>query len=101
MPKRQRDQDYLEWIHTLPCLCCGRGPVEAHHFGPRGLGQKVSDRSTIPLCPEHHRNGKDAVHKLGPRKFQELWEVDLPALIERLNWAYDAQSGRQSTPDFP
>jgi predicted nucleic acid binding AN1-type Zn finger protein len=35
------------------------GAVEAHHAGERGLGQKCSDRETIPLCAAHHRQWHD------------------------------------------
>jgi hypothetical protein len=50
-----------------PCLVCGREPSDPHHLRfarPRGLGQKISDELTVPLCPAHHRElhraGKEA-----------------------------------------
>jgi hypothetical protein len=39
---------------NLPTPC--RGPVEAHHAGPRGMGQKAPDDTAIPLCTRHHRD---------------------------------------------
>jgi hypothetical protein len=81
-----RNPRYLAWIRTLPCVVCGatRG-IEASHTGPHGLGQKSPDSSAIPLCARHHRTGKDSYHKLGPRKFAEAHNVDIPAVVSRLN----------------
>lgn len=60
---RSRDRAYLLFVKHLPCsafvygnapaLGCD-GPVEAHHAGYRGLGQKSSDYEAIPLCRKHH-----------------------------------------------
>jgi hypothetical protein len=49
------------------------------------LGQKSPDTSAIPLCTRHHRTGKDSYHKLGPRKFAELHDLDIPAIVLKLN----------------
>ena len=81
-----RHPKYLAWIRTLPCLVCGaRRGIEASHTGPHGLGQKSPDTSAIPLCARHHRTGKDSYHKLGPRKFAELHDLDIPAVVVRLS----------------
>ena len=82
----ERNWRYLAWIRTLPCLVCGakRG-IEASHTGPHGLGQKSPDFSAIPLCTRHHRTGRDSYHKLGPRKFAELHNLDIPAIVLKLN----------------
>ena len=84
--KPTRDLRYLAWIRTFPCLVCGaiRG-IEASHAGPRGLGQKSPDSSAIPLCIKHHRTGKDSYHKLGARRFAEVHNLDIPAVVRRLN----------------
>jgi hypothetical protein len=37
------------------------------------------------LCTRHHRTGKDSYHKLGPRKFAELHNLDFPTIVGRLN----------------
>ena len=84
--KPARNPQYLRWIRTLPCSVCGTTRyVEAAHTGPRGLSQKSSDTSAIPLCPQHHRTGHDSYHKLGPRRFSELHHLDIPALVARLS----------------
>ena len=65
--KRQRDRQHLRFVAKQPCLVCGREPSDPHHLRfaqPRGLGQKVSDEFTVPLCRAHHRElhraGKEA-----------------------------------------
>ena len=82
----QRNPRYLAWIRTMPCCVCGstRG-IEASHTGPRGLSQKSSDFSAIPLCSQHHRTGNDSYHRLGPRQFSERHKLDIPALVRKLN----------------
>jgi hypothetical protein len=55
------------------------------HTGPHGLGQKSPDSSAIPLCYRHHRTGPDSYHRLGPREFAKVHNVDIPAMVRRLN----------------
>ncbi len=72
LPKLRRGPDrcpaYLTWIRSLGCAVCGKGRtervrVEAAHtsaLGPRGLSQKSSDFSAIPLCFWDHVGGPDS-----------------------------------------
>ena len=84
--KPARNPGYLRWIRTLPCsVCRTTRSVEAAHTGPHGLGQKSSDLSAIPLCAGHHRTGDDSYHKLGPRRFAEVHQVNLQAIVARLS----------------
>jgi ERF superfamily protein len=60
IPKRLRlrDKDHLKFVATQSCLICGRTPADPHHlrFAEQpGLGSKVSDEFTVPLCRMHHR----------------------------------------------
>jgi hypothetical protein len=66
-------------------VCRTTRAVEAAHTGPHGLSQKSSDLSVIPLCARHHRTGDDSYHKLGPRKFAEVHQVNIPAIVARLS----------------
>jgi Rad52/22 family double-strand break repair protein len=55
--KRIRSKEHLRFVAEQPCLICGRSPSHAHHIRyaqPRGLGLKVSDEFTVPLCAIHH-----------------------------------------------
>jgi hypothetical protein len=62
--KRLRDKQHLRFVAKQPCLVCGRQPCDAHHLRfaqSRGLGLKVSDEFTVPLCRAHHRE----LHRAG------------------------------------
>src|SRR6476660_6388414 len=59
--------------------------MEAAHTGPHGIGQKSPDSSAIPLCARHHRTGNDSYHRLGPRKFSEKHNLDIPSIVRMLN----------------
>jgi len=84
--KLQRNPRYLAWIRTQPCCVCGsKKAIEASHTGPHGIGQKSPDSSAIPLCAKHHRTSADSYHRLGPRKFSEKHELDIPRIVRRLN----------------
>lgn len=81
-----RNEDYLKWIRKQPCVVCGSSwNVESAHTGAHGLGQKSSDLSCLPLCRKHHRTADASLHVLGPVKFAELHQLDIPSLIARFN----------------
>src|SRR5271165_6507335 len=64
---RQRSREHLRFVARQPCLVCGRQPSDPHHLRfaqPRGLGQKVSDEFTVPLCRAHHRE----LHRCGEER---------------------------------
>jgi len=100
-PRRgpQRSPDYLAWIRTLSCAVCSRITggvvvIEAAHtsaLGPRGISQKSSDFSAIPLCAAHHRENLDSYHRLGERHFAAEYRIDLPELVSRLNRRFQQQ----------
>jgi ERF superfamily len=63
-PRRIRDREHVRFVAKQPCLVCGRLPSDPHHLRfaqSRGLGRKVSDEFTVPLCRGHHRE----VHRGG------------------------------------
>jgi hypothetical protein len=41
--------------------------------------------SAIPLCAKHHRTGDDSYHKLGPRKFAEVHQLNILVIVARLS----------------
>ena len=62
--RRQRDKRHRQFVSAQACVICGRQPSDAHHLRfaqPRGLGLKVSDEYTVPLCRSHHRD----LHRTG------------------------------------
>jgi len=110
-PRRGPDRcpEYLAWIRMLPCAVCSRVSggatvVEAAHtnvLGPRGIGQKASDFSAIPLCSAHHREYPDSYHVLGEEQFSHRHGIDLQGLVFRLQslfWLQDASVSRAVHP---
>jgi hypothetical protein len=84
--RRPRDFAYMLWIKSLPCCVCAQHyGSEAAHTGPRAFGRKSSDRSCIPLCPAHHRDGRESLHTLGPRGFEERHGFIIAELVTRLS----------------
>jgi hypothetical protein len=86
-PVRKRSKAHLSFVRGQPCLICKQTPSDPHHLKvaqPRGLGRKVSDEFTVPLCRTHHQD----LHRHGNEKAwwanvqieplpiaRELWEA--------------------------
>jgi len=103
----QKNQKYLAFVRSQPCAVCGsQRNIEAAHTGARGLGQKSSDFSAIPLCAVDHRTGSDSYHRLGPKRFTVKHALDIPALVAGLNaiglrgLQGHAPSRREDSPEF-
>ena len=83
-PKRLRDKAHLKFVASQPCLVCGRQPSDPHHLRfaqPRGIGLKVSDEFTVPLCRGHHRQ----LHQSGNEAaWWENLQIDALAIAEDL-----------------
>jgi hypothetical protein len=104
-PRRgpDRSPDYLAWIRTLGCVVCSRVSgestvIEAAHtnaLGARGMGQKTSDFSAIPLCSGHHRINPDSYHRQGEERFAQEHQLDLPQLVAALNHLHRRQVASQ------
>lgn len=108
--KPARDQDYLDWLATQPCLLGARGKclcfyarrpfamlnmVEAAHSGPHGMGVKASDYDAIPLCGYQHREAKEAQ---GKRKtWFEDHGIDRDVAIADLHRRYESLTGKRIT----
>ena len=94
----ERCPAYLAWIRTLPCILCGRiNLIEAAHInavGPRGLWQKTSDFSAVPLCAPHHREAALSYHRLGEQRFAREHDIDLPQLVGTLNDVFQRHTAR-------
>jgi hypothetical protein len=57
--KWMKNNNWLKFIRTLPCLYCGKSPSDAHHVGSRGMGLKHADSMVIPLCRMCHSSHHD------------------------------------------
>jgi DNA recombination protein Rad52 len=84
-PKRIRCKEHLRYVASQPCVNCGRSPSHAHYVRyaqRRGLGIKVSDEFTVPLCATHHQQLHNTT------KEREWWQerkVD-PLIIASALW---------------
>jgi DNA recombination protein Rad52 len=82
--KRIRSKEHLGYVARQPCLICGRAPSHAHHIRfaqLRGLGLKVSDEFTVPLCAIHHTEN----HATGnERRWWEEHKIEPLAVAEEL-----------------
>ena len=73
-----KNKKYLEWIRQKPCTVCKRpGPSDPHHAYNSGKKDYGNDALAMPLCREHHTAGPSSYHELGPRTFEEVWNIDL------------------------
>ena len=78
--------------------------IEAAHtnaLGPRGVGQKTSDFSAIPLYSGHHRENLDSYHVLGEQGFSHEHGIELNEVVLRLQsrfWQRDASVSRAVYP---
>lgn len=107
---RKSNTKYLNYIRSMPCCICilpwkldGSGvsysnvqksPTEAAHSGPHALGSKSDDLSAFPLCESHHREGIDAYHRVGPKRFEQIHRVNIAAIVDELNARFEAEVGR-------
>jgi len=79
----KRCEPFLKWLRGRPCFigiadrrhAC-RGKVRACHFDPwgdKGMGTKVSDSASMPMCDGAHEEQTDI---LGWPEFQRKYEFD-------------------------
>ncbi len=59
---------------ATPCY----GAIEADHLGERAMGQKADDRTTAPLCAQHHleRTSFSGFFKNWTREGMREWTVE-------------------------
>jgi hypothetical protein len=55
-------------MNSTPAAAAANLPTHLRFAQPRGLGQKVSDEFTVPLCREHHRE----LHRAGKEQGKRL-----------------------------
>lgn len=87
-PKRIRweSPNFIAWVKTQPCMCCGQPADDAHHligWGQGGVGTKAHDIFTLPLCRKHHRQ----LHH-DPLSFEREYGTQPALIIKLLDRAY-------------
>jgi hypothetical protein len=83
----KEEKQWLDDITGLGCIVCrnsGFGPslAEVHHLRCGvGIAQRSKHLRSIPLCPEHHRNGGYGIaFHAGPKVWQESYGHELELL---------------------
>lgn len=81
-PHTYRDDDYLAWLRTLPCIVpkCKK-PSEASHTGDHGYGIKAMDYQAVPMCHDHHIASNSSWHGLGRERFEEMYGLDVDKIV--------------------
>jgi len=94
------EKQWMNAITQLGCICChltgkGQTPAEPHHMlsGGRRLGHLF----TIPLCPTHHRSGrndKEVVSRdQNQRRFEARYGTE-KSLLEKTRQMVNAMKAR-------
>lgn len=93
---RLRSADYLAHVRALPCCSCGAaGPSDPHHWSHsrrRGVGTKLDDLLTIPLCRRCH----DEYHRRGTLPGRTKAETALCLLDAQVGCLVDYLAGRMA-----
>lgn len=76
---------HRKWVRGHACSVpgCERRDIECAHVRrgtDAGVGIKPSDRWTIPLCAEHHREQ----HSIGEASFERRHRIDMKRIAEAL-----------------
>lgn len=86
---RRREKDYEAWLHQWPCIAglieggC-EGPIESAHqklaiakagWREGGLGPRIHDARSVPLCAGHHRLHRNSCDLGGQRKFWDRLNI--------------------------
>jgi hypothetical protein len=71
---RFRDEQWLAYIRSLPCLIGNNceGPTEPDHVRTRAAGG-LDIGNTVPLCRRHHHQR----HHMGIESFQQRYVINL------------------------
>ena len=87
--KTKLEREHLDKVSQLGCICCG-AIAEIHHIRDKvGMGRRSSHFETLPLCPIHHRLGKDSIH-LGKKNFIKKFKNERE-LLKKVREILDAQ----------
>ena len=121
------EKAYLDWLAQWPCLVCLKrlcdqshqsiiglsaearavtvpwseaqcGPIELHHAGVRGLGQRSPDSECLPLGHKHHARkfdggGPESVHVYGKNWFADILKQERQETFATLHELYVRETG--------
>lgn len=95
-PAEKSAPGFKQWVRGRNCLASGsacQGKVEAAHVdyaGGKGIGTKVADKFTVPLCTFHHR----LQHSMGWPKFNFVYLQKYGGALEAANALWQRWPGR-------
>lgn len=83
--EKGRCPSHLQWIRGCVCSVwgCKNTQIEAAHVRigtDGGIGLKPSDKWTIPLCSDHHREQ----HQIGEKAFEKKYKINMKGIAEQL-----------------
>ncbi len=84
--KTKAEKAHMRKVAELGCIACQQigyedTPAELHHIRTdAGAGQKATHFEVIPLCLEHHRKGKNAIHN-SKKNFEADFGTETELLI--------------------
>ena len=93
-----RDDKYLAWVRTQPCVVCGAGPCQAAHqrLLSGSTGSKPDDYHALPNCSlchmcEHSKGVVTMWNERYWRKFKDKHELRdfLDYLCKQFKGRYD------------
>ena len=90
----ERDENYLDYLRTRPCICCGiMNRSEAHHVKIKELvamGKKTPDWTAVPLCHDCHMN---VAHGTGFEDVMKWLPVDIKTACRIMYLRYKNRIG--------
>lgn len=83
--ERVENKELREKIKRMPCLVCGRGPVDCAHITTKKLGGDAAN-NVIPLCRDCHISQ----HQMGIKSFVKFHglPIDCSGIYPRLNFEW-------------
>jgi len=81
-PKRIVNEEVLESVRSMPCICCKATPSDPHHLTTRGAGGCDVYENLMPLCRKHHTE----IHAVGVGKLSWKFPVIKRWLMEHRRW---------------
>lgn len=82
--KPYRNEFYLKWVRSLPCVMCGSPADDAHHvvglhLNITGMGTKPGDEWVMPVTRGCHNaiHGDPSLQQLQPEWLEYTWRMAL------------------------
>ena len=95
------EREHIERAVALGCALCrhigyGESPAEYHHRRTgTGAGRKAQHIDGMPLCPQHHRIGSEALHAMGRKSWEAHFGITEIELIEQTQALLYAPNDRE------